>query len=560
MTVELSTLGATIKTAYEGEADTNAFTDAEQTKLAGALLADGTVPMSADLAMGSNQITGVADPTSAQDAATKGYSDAIAQGHKWKDQAAVAATGNITLSGEQTIDGELTSTDRVLAPSQTDATENGLWVSAAGAWTRATDADTGEEVFQSTLKIASGTVNGGRSFTNTNTSVPTLGVTNITYADLGSATSHNSTNGLQGGTSNEFYHLTSTEHGFLSGQDQALSTTDNVTFGNIAGTLTTAAQANVTSVGTLSSLTVSGDLAVDTTALFVNATSNRVGIGTSSPDTLLDVEDGTGSVTEVRIRNTGTASTDHAFARSIVPAGSGDPKTVYTIDAVGSWAIGLDNSDADNFKISASDELGTGNIITIESGGNMGFGTTTPDDYQHGGTVRVLEIESADAGVNSHSQLIVSTNANDASSAIGGVSAALPSSTDANKGVGFVSFVTESGNDAANPSCSISFGTRAAGDSDWGAKMSINGAGDVSIGVTTPLGQLHVDQNLTNGAQPTLYLDQADVSEEMIEFNTTIGTGNAIEAIGAKALTTTHFIKVTLPGALTRYIPCGTIA
>jgi len=51
-----------------------------------------------------------------------------------------------------------------------------------------------------------------------------------------------------------------------------------------------------------------------------------------------------------------------------------------------------------------------------------------------------------------------------------------------------------------------------------------------------------------------------DVSEEMIEFNTTIGTGNAIEAVGAKTLTTTHFIKVTLPGGLTRYIPCGTIA
>lgn len=32
---ELSTLGSVIKTAYEGEADTNAFTDAEKSKLAG---------------------------------------------------------------------------------------------------------------------------------------------------------------------------------------------------------------------------------------------------------------------------------------------------------------------------------------------------------------------------------------------------------------------------------------------------------------------------------------------------------------------------------------------
>jgi hypothetical protein len=71
---------------------------------------------------------------------------------------------------------------------------------------------------------------------------------------------------------------------------------------------------------------------------------------------------------------------------------------------------------------------------------------------------------------------------------------------------------------------------------------------------------LHVDQETAGAAIPVLYLDQADVSEEMIEFASTIGVGNAIEAVGIKTLTTTHFIKVTLPGGLTRYIPVGTIA
>jgi hypothetical protein len=86
------------------------------------------------------------------------------------------------------------------------------------------------------------------------------------------------------------------------------------------------------------------------------------------------------------------------------------------------------------------------------------------------------------------------------------------------------------------------------------------GTGEVGIGIAAPAAQLHVDQSSTSAAIPVLYLDQADVSEEMIEFNTTIGVGNAIEAVGAKTLTTTHFIKVTLPGSLTRYIPAGTIA
>jgi hypothetical protein len=84
--------------------------------------------------------------------------------------------------------------------------------------------------------------------------------------------------------------------------------------------------------------------------------------------------------------------------------------------------------------------------------------------------------------------------------------------------------------------------------------------GSAGIGVVTPSARLHVDQSSASGAIPVLYLDQADVSEEMIEFASTIGVGNAIEAVGIKTLTTTHFIKVTLPGGLTRYIPVGTIA
>jgi hypothetical protein len=86
--------------------------------------------------------------------------------------------------------------------------------------------------------------------------------------------------------------------------------------------------------------------------------------------------------------------------------------------------------------------------------------------------------------------------------------------------------------------------------------------GLVRIGpvATTPAAKLHVDQDSTTAAIPVAYFDQADISEEMFQLNTTIGVGNAIEAVGAKTLTTTHFVKVTLPGALTRYFPVGTIA
>lgn len=53
------------------------------------------------------------------------------------------ALANVTLSGEQTIEGVLTSGSVVLVTAQTDASENGFYLTAAGAWSRVnyTDGD-----------------------------------------------------------------------------------------------------------------------------------------------------------------------------------------------------------------------------------------------------------------------------------------------------------------------------------------------------------------------------------------------------------------------------------
>ena len=87
-----------------------------------------------------------------------------------------------------------------------------------------------------------------------------------------------------------------------------------------------------------------------------------------------------------------------------------------------------------------------------------------------------------------------------------------------------------------------------------------SGRGGVNVTPPSLAAAWHVHQATSDAVIPVLYLDQADVDQDMIEFACTIGVGNAIEAVGGKTLTTTHFIKVTLPGALTRYIPVGTIA
>ena len=64
----------------------------------------------------------------------------------YKAPAHVATTGNIALSGEQSIDGVTTDESRVVVWQQTSAVDNGIWTSSTGAWTRAIDANTNQDL------------------------------------------------------------------------------------------------------------------------------------------------------------------------------------------------------------------------------------------------------------------------------------------------------------------------------------------------------------------------------------------------------------------------------
>ncbi|MDH1526711.1 phage tail protein [Pseudomonas mosselii] len=64
-----------------------------------------------------------------------------------KQSVRVATTGNIALTGLQTVDGVLlVDGDRVLVKNQTATKDNGLYVAAADAWVRAADADDSSKV------------------------------------------------------------------------------------------------------------------------------------------------------------------------------------------------------------------------------------------------------------------------------------------------------------------------------------------------------------------------------------------------------------------------------
>jgi hypothetical protein len=101
----------------------------------------------------------------------------------------VLADSNITLSGEQTIDGVavLASNargvpDRVLCTGQTDATQNGIWDVSSSAWTRPPDANGNYDLVPgSTVQVVRGTTYAGSYWRIANTGLITIGTTSITW-------------------------------------------------------------------------------------------------------------------------------------------------------------------------------------------------------------------------------------------------------------------------------------------------------------------------------------------------------------------------------------------
>ncbi|MEK9894820.1 MAG: hypothetical protein VW518_00155 [Burkholderiaceae bacterium] len=144
--------------------------------------------MSGVIEMGSNKVTGLGTPTTDNDAANKLYVDQVAQGLDAKASCRVATTGSITLSGTQTIDGvAVIASDRVLVKNQATASQNGIYVVAAGSWARSTDADTWNELVKAFTFVEEGTVNANNGFICTVAAGGTLGSTSVTWTQFSGA-------------------------------------------------------------------------------------------------------------------------------------------------------------------------------------------------------------------------------------------------------------------------------------------------------------------------------------------------------------------------------------
>lgn len=167
-------------------------------------------PATADFSMGSNKITNLTDPSSAQDASTKAYTDAVASGlapHALVQYATAAAlpanTYNNGASGvgatltavsnaALTVDGSAVQIgDRILVKDEVTQANNGIYdVTVAGSGilvyilTRSTDADSSAELLKAYTFTTGGSTNIGGGFNCLNTSAITMGTTAITFSQF----------------------------------------------------------------------------------------------------------------------------------------------------------------------------------------------------------------------------------------------------------------------------------------------------------------------------------------------------------------------------------------
>lgn len=146
------------------------------------LRADGTIAWTGNHDAGGARLTNLGQPVGDNDAARLADVHAIS----WKNKVATATTGNITLSGTQTIDGiAVIAGDRVLVRAQTNAAENGIYIVSASAWTRAADADSAAELRGAVVFVEQGTTQADKRYAQTTDTI-TLGSSNIVWADIGS--------------------------------------------------------------------------------------------------------------------------------------------------------------------------------------------------------------------------------------------------------------------------------------------------------------------------------------------------------------------------------------
>jgi hypothetical protein len=258
-----------------------------------------------------------------------------------------------------------------------------------------------------------------------------------------------------------------------SGDTYAIAGTDVLSATTLGSGVTAS---SLTSVGTLSTLTVSGDATFDTDTLFVDSSADSVGVFTASPTNFSGVSfskilEVNGSLSVLNLRssaiNFGGATYRTAGIVSGTDAGGGILRFLTT---------------------SATDSSTTTERARFDSAGYLGVGTTSPNCKFHvedltdsATTFRIVHADNTTAGPSS---LPTIGNADGTDNTYTGIG------FDDGDNDGFAGRISCKLVDTSNNYGELYFGTRDA--SGISEKMAILGNGNVGIGVLTPESILHL--------------------------------------------------------------------
>lgn len=361
------TLGANAATSTATPATNDTLTRKGYVDTQDALKLDLTGgTMSGAIAMGTSKITGLGDPTAAQDAASKAYTDT--QDATKLSLSGGTMTGAIDM-GANKITTTYTPTNN--ADLTTKTYVDGILGSATAAATSAANAATSE-------------TNAATSETNAGNSAAAAAASYDDFDDryLGAKASAPSvdndgdalvTGALYWDTaSNELYVWSGSA--WAQGAFTAGSLLSNVvedTTPQLGGNLDLNGS-DITGTGNLDitgTLTSDG-LTVDTYTLYVDATNNRVGMGTTLPQTALDVSG--------EINFSGSTASFSSLGQPRLYRSGFSPSASYPFDSFGHLVIQASGDGSQNRDIVFATGTAGANKTVIDSSGNVGINTTGP--------------------------------------------------------------------------------------------------------------------------------------------------------------------------------------
>lgn len=285
--------------------------------------------------------------------------------------AAVATTANLaSLSGLLTVDGvTLTAGQRVLVKDQTLSQNNGVYVAAVGAWTRAIDANSSTEIASRIISVVSGSTNGGEQFATTFKSTDTLGTTAMAWFQVA---------------------LQNTAVTFTD-----LTTTGNMIFGNADTDTITQSASYVTGTQFKSAKVATNTMSFAAYDVDGAAYTNLITLTASNTPTLTLTSTGVGTINNMSIgattASTGAFTTLSSTGNTTLGDASADTVTINGTVQPGVVISGTSTGNA--LRVT---QLGTGNALLVEDSANP---DSTPFVIDSGGNTIVGSTASATNGL-----------------------------------------------------------------------------------------------------------------------------------------------------------------